>query len=117
WLDIGAAFVKNGTSPRKQKPFPQHFAASNSASQPASAAGRPPTRSSAGSRRAPGGTGTHGSRDIDSRPSWEGSKKDRVEMARLPARHPDPSADGTGSGATHHLDRPEGHEPVTAVAA
>ena len=60
---------------------------------PASAAGRPPTRSNAGSHLAPGDIGTHGSRDIDSRPSWEGSKKVRVETASLTAWHPDPRPD------------------------
>lgn len=53
--------------------------------RPASAAGRPPTRSSAGSRQAPGGTGTLGSRDTDSRPSCEGSKKVCVETAKPPS--------------------------------
>lgn len=62
---------------------------------PASGAGRPPTRSSAGSHQAPGGTGTRGSRDTDSLPSYRGggSKKDCVEMASLTARHPDPCLD------------------------
>lgn len=61
--------------------------------QPASAAGRPPTRSSAGNHQAPGDTGTRGSQDTDSRPSWEGSKKDSMEMASLTAWHPDPCLD------------------------
>lgn len=67
--------------------------------RPASVAGRPPTRSSAGSRRAPGGTGIHGSRDTDSRPSWEESQKDSVETASLAARPPDPPAGPAGSPA------------------
>lgn len=61
--------------------------------RPASVAGRPPTRSSAGIRRAPGGTGIHGSQDTDSRPSWEESQKDSVETASLAARPPDPQPD------------------------
>lgn len=61
--------------------------------RPASAAGRPPTRSSAGIRLAPEGTGTRGSRGIDSRPSWKGSKEERVETVSLTAWHPDPCRD------------------------
>ena len=60
--------------------------------RPASAAGRPPTRSSAGSRQAPGGTGTHGSRDTGSQPSW-GESKDSVEAACLTTWHLDAPLD------------------------
>lgn len=45
------------------------------AAQPASAAGRRPTRSSAGSRQAPADTGSHGNLGTGSRPIWKGSRK------------------------------------------
>ena len=61
--------------------------------RPASVAGRPPTRSSAGSHQAPGGTGTHGSRDTGSQPSWGESKKDGVEAACLTTGHLDAPLD------------------------
>lgn len=88
-LISGAQLPGPGSSPHDATAGPAGGA------PPASAAGRPPTRSSAGSRQAPGGTGTRGSQDTDSLPSCGGggSKKDRVEMASVTDRHPDSCLD------------------------
>lgn len=72
------------------------------AAQPASAAGRRPTRSSAGSRQAPANTGSHGSRGTGSRPIWkessEGAKVASVPSQTLFTTYPTVSVPG---GATH----------------
>lgn len=79
WLTLGARRSARGNSPLGATGGPA------GAAQPASAAGRLPTRSSAGSRQAPTDTGSHGSLGTGSRPIWKESRE-RVKVASVPSK-------------------------------
>lgn len=61
--------------------------------------------------QAPGGTGTHGSRDTGSQPSWGKSKKDSVEAACLTTWHLD------APGPTSPASSPVACSPASPVLA
>lgn len=79
WLTWGARRSAPGNSPLGATGGPA------GAAQPASEAGRLPTRSSAGSRQAPADTGNHGSLGTGSRPIWKESSEG-VKAASVPSQ-------------------------------